>query len=175
MKKSGFTIVETLVAVAILMIAIAGPLTIVNKSLRAAMEAQDQVTAAYLAQDVIEYIENVRDNNMISGRTWLDKISDCTESSYCSLNTLTGNPNASGPALGAGIAACSSSCRLYLSAAGYSPDNTGTATKYSRYFYIVPNKNNPSHEVKIIVMVKWTNGSVESVVTYEAEIFEIIK
>jgi hypothetical protein len=54
MKKSGFTIVETLVAVAILMIAIAGPLTIVNKSLRAAMEAQDQVTAAYLAQDVIE-------------------------------------------------------------------------------------------------------------------------
>lgn len=159
------------------MIAIAGPLTIVNKSLRAAMEAQDQVTASYLAQDAVEYIKNVKDNNMINNRTWLDKLSQCidTDSGYCSVNTLTGNPNASGPALNAGIAPCISSCRLYLSSSGYSPDNTGTATKYSRYFYIVPNKNNPSGEVKIVVIVKWMNGSLESVVTYENEIFNIIK
>jgi Tfp pilus assembly protein PilV len=57
-NQKGFTIVETLVAVTILMISIAGPLTVANKGLLAAINAKDQMIASYLAQDAMEYVKN---------------------------------------------------------------------------------------------------------------------
>jgi Tfp pilus assembly protein PilV len=54
-NNSGFTIVETLVAITILMIAIAGPLTIAQKGLTASTYARDQMIASFLAQDGLEY------------------------------------------------------------------------------------------------------------------------
>lgn len=175
-QNNGFTIIETLVAIAILMIAIAGPLTIVHKGLLAAVYAHDQVTASYLAQDAMEFVKNVRDSNLLNSRTWLDKLSQCTKDNYCSVNTLTGNPNAmAGTPEAAGIMHCSSSCLLYNSSSGYSPDNTGTPTQFSRYFYIQPASNNGGEEAKIVVLVIWKNGTVENAVTYENEVFNIIK
>ena len=64
-KNAGFTLVETLVAIAILMIAIAGPLTVAEKGLSAAIYARDQMMASYLAQDGMEYVKNVVDTNEI--------------------------------------------------------------------------------------------------------------
>ncbi len=176
-QSNGFTIIETLVAIAILMIAIAGPLTIVQKGLLAAVYARDQVVASYLAQDAMEYIKNVRDSNILNNRNWLDKLSICTESSHCSINTLTGDSNAGpGLSLNAGIAVCSPSCLLYLSNAGYSPDSSGSPTPFSRYFYLVSRTaSNGGEEEKIIVTMSWNNGTVPYVITYESEIFNIIK
>ncbi len=54
-NKKGFTIIETLVAITILMIAVAGPLTIAQKGLTASVYARDQVTASFLAQELMEY------------------------------------------------------------------------------------------------------------------------
>ncbi len=78
--KTGFTIVETLVAISILTIALTGPLAIVAQSLRASFYSRDQVTAYYLAQEAIEFIRNTRDNNSLQEtRThtdWLDGIGE---------------------------------------------------------------------------------------------------
>src|ERR1035437_9310157 len=64
--SSGFTLVETLVAIAILMIAIAGPLTVAEKGLSASIYARDQLMASYLAQDAMESIKNVVDSNELA-------------------------------------------------------------------------------------------------------------
>ena len=64
--RSGFTLVETLVAIAILMIAIAGPLTVAEKGLSAAIYARNQLMASYLAQDAMESIKNVVDSNELT-------------------------------------------------------------------------------------------------------------
>ena len=64
LKKSGagFTLIETLVAVAIIMLAIAGPLVSANRALVSAYIARDQLTASYLGQEGVEYVRRMRDS-----------------------------------------------------------------------------------------------------------------
>ena len=76
----GFTLIETLVAISILLIALAGPLTIAAKGLNSSYYARDQITAFYLAQEGIEYIRNYRDTDSLSrgplapGEEWLSPL-----------------------------------------------------------------------------------------------------
>jgi type II secretory pathway pseudopilin PulG len=60
--QKGFTIVETLVAITILMIAIAGPLTVANKAYTAALDARNVAIANNLAQEGLEELNNFKDN-----------------------------------------------------------------------------------------------------------------
>jgi len=67
-KKCGFTLLETLAAVSVLTFAIVGPLTLAYYSIRSSSVSQNQLTAFYLAQEAIEYIKNLRDNNALTGK-----------------------------------------------------------------------------------------------------------
>lgn len=69
--QSGFTLVETLVAISILLLVIIGPMTIAAKGLQEAYYANEQITAVFLAQEAIESIRNLRDDNALD---ILDKI-----------------------------------------------------------------------------------------------------
>ena len=62
----GFTLIEPLVAISLLTIAIVAPMTLVTKSLSAAMYARDQVAAFYLAQEGIEAVRAIRDGNILN-------------------------------------------------------------------------------------------------------------
>lgn len=80
-RNKGFTLVETLIAIAILLISIAGPLVIISQALRSSYYARDEITAYYLAQEAIEYIRNLRDINGLQAiksaaysNTWLNNI-----------------------------------------------------------------------------------------------------
>lgn len=64
-QNRAFTLIETLVAITILMIAIAGPLTVASKGLTSALDAKNQSVAINLAQEGLEYINNMKDN-----KTW---------------------------------------------------------------------------------------------------------
>lgn len=61
----GFTIIESLVAVSVLMIAVTGPLALAARGLSYSQYAKDQITAFYLASEAIEAVKNIRDANMI--------------------------------------------------------------------------------------------------------------
>ncbi len=62
-SKKGFTLVETIVGVTILVAAIAGPMTLAASSLRASRDARLELIATHLAEEGVEVIHNVRDNN----------------------------------------------------------------------------------------------------------------
>jgi len=62
----GFTLVETLIAVTILVFAVAGPLFTASRALVAAEVARDKLTASYLAQEGVEYMRAMRDKEYLS-------------------------------------------------------------------------------------------------------------
>ncbi len=64
-KTLGFTVLETLVAISIILIAITGPLVVISQSLKASLHARDEIVAFYMAQEAIEYARLLRDNNIL--------------------------------------------------------------------------------------------------------------
>jgi len=86
-----FTLVETLVAITVLLLSIAAPLSIAANALFSAYYARDQITAYYLAAEAIEYIKNSRDTTFLNdilnpavpveeNTNWLLGLEDCIES-----------------------------------------------------------------------------------------------
>lgn len=60
-KEKGFTLIETLVAISILLLSIIGPMEIAARGLFSAYYARDEIAAYYLAQEGVEYVRNLRD------------------------------------------------------------------------------------------------------------------
>lgn len=79
-KKRGFTILETLVAISILVLALTAPLVIVSQALQTSYFSRDQITAYYLAQEAVEYLRNKRDNQGLqenaTAEGWVDLVTD---------------------------------------------------------------------------------------------------
>ena len=160
-NKKGFTIVESLFAIFILVISITGPMAFTQSGLRASFIARDQVTAFYLAQDVIEYIKNVRDHNSIDSIQgadvfWLDGLSDCySDDTVCTIDTLEQTISA------CGIAPGCDSYPLVIDGDGYFRGinvTEGTDSIYTREITITPVDDtdiNTAIEVEVDVVVKW--------------------
>ena len=174
--SAGFTLVETLVAIAILMIAVAGPLTVAEKGLSASIYARDQLMASYLAQDAMESIKNIVDTNEINigngtyeddGDQWIsdengsrDLSSLCTSpSNSCYIDTTYNPPAISRCTAQPNGSPCQS---LYLSSSGYimTGGSPNAPTPFTRYFYIqgfnldgIP--DSPYTAANVIVNVIW--------------------
>lgn len=174
-----FTLVETMVAIAVLAVALVGPFIAVTNALRASYTARDQLIAAQLAQEGMEYIRGVRDGNYLNGRaSWLDGFSDAARdlcynatvggavSGVCTLDPILGDfhqpSSASAMAEHASAAVAPvlklNTSRLYTqqSGAGY------TDTPFKRTVQIATVSTN---EVRVTITVSWrTLGQSYSVV-----------
>jgi len=63
--QSGFSLIETLVAITILLVVIVGPLSITSSTARSTSFASDQVTAFFLAQEGVELAQKARDDFLL--------------------------------------------------------------------------------------------------------------
>lgn len=72
----GFTLVETLVAITVLLLVIIGPMTIAQKGIQNAYFANEQITATMLAQEAIEAVRILRDQDALDA--YDDTIGDDT-------------------------------------------------------------------------------------------------
>ena len=170
--NKGFTLVETLVAVTIMMIAIAGPLSISGKSLNAAIDAKNQLIASNLAQEGMEYLQNIKDNdNPSTAENWIMiTAAACQSTPYCGVSPIEpGNGGDPYHPHTANINVCTlmnNDCTLRLDTAGngYNYNGSGSNTIFKRYF---KTSNLTSHvpsssEVTVTVVVSWKTGSVEN-------------
>lgn len=83
--RRGITLVETIVAVTVLTMALGGPFLMAARSLKVAGYAREEVAAARLAEEGLEIVHSMRDNNSAesdTGRAWDKGINDCALGCY---------------------------------------------------------------------------------------------
>ncbi len=76
-RKNGFTLIEGLVAIAILVLVISSVMGAVHSGFRSLLHSRDLMTATFLAQEAIETVRNIRDVNMSEDQYWLLGLEDC--------------------------------------------------------------------------------------------------
>ena len=97
--QKAFTLIETMIAITILTLSIVGPMVTADRSIVAAETARDQLSASYLAQEGIEYVRGIRDDQYLalysSGNTnaaWSNflngSLTSCRSPGVCTLGSL---------------------------------------------------------------------------------------
>lgn len=146
----GFTLIETLVAISILLVSLAGPLAIASQSLSVAQYAREQIVAFYLAQEGVEYVRTVRDENLLpgGGGDWLAGLRNCTNGCEVDFKNFNHSP-------------CGNECDpLTETALGYyDHSGSGTVSPYTRKVTIQPvTLNSPNDAAIVTVELSWSNG-----------------
>jgi prepilin-type N-terminal cleavage/methylation domain-containing protein len=185
-RKNGFTLIETLVAITILMISIVGPLTIASKGLTAAVGSRDQVIASYLAQDAMEYLKNVRDTDLLANsasgwstflNTYLGTVG-CTAGA-CGVETA---PTASqahnqGTLIGCNVI---SNCNLYIDSQNsyytYNSSGGNILTQFNRTFTVTQESSGGLPDAALVtVTVTWKNGTISNQVVLNDVFFNTLR
>lgn len=185
--RQGFTLVETLIAVFILSVSIAGPLTIASRALLSANTARNQITAFYLAQDALEYVRVKRDTACLGTSSpcdqsvWLSSLSACTGTDGCYIDSLENAPASptACPAGGCIQATFPSSLYLYYdttnsrfcyNGATCTAGATVTKSQFARSIKIAPVGSQTTEE-KVTVQVSWADAATTRSVTIVENLF----
>ncbi len=148
--RRGFTLIETFVAISVLLVSLAGPLSVAAQALKSAYYARDEITAFYLAQEGLEYARAVRDQNYLSGQSWLTGIDQCVGVS-CTVdfpnftNTLCQN----------------NSCPQVLTdpASLLFNEKSGSPSGFTRVFTLSTVPSN-TDEIAVKVTVSWVSAGI---------------
>ena len=78
-NKFGFTLVETLVALSVVMVGLMAAFSVAQSGVSSSSFAKDRITAFFLAQEAIEAVKNRRDHNLLLSNAgtqtnWLEGI-----------------------------------------------------------------------------------------------------
>ena len=178
----GFTLIETMIAVTILMLAVAGPIYAASRAIVAAQIGRDQLTASYLAQEGIEYVRAMRDDEYlaayaaggttVSTTAWTNfltnPLSDTATISGCETTTCTLDPSLPmGTGNGAALSPCSgSACApLYLAGGVYTERSGISGAVQTPFTRTVQAFAVSAHGERIVSTVYWNfHGSPYQIV-----------
>lgn len=73
-KKKTFTIIETIGAIFLLSLVIGGSLSLISQLIILSSISTQKLVAAYLAQEGVEIVRNIRDTNILNNNNWDDKL-----------------------------------------------------------------------------------------------------
>lgn len=171
--KKGYSLVEVLIAISVLMISIVGPLTIASKGLKTSSLSQKQNTAFFLAEEGIEGVVKIREENALqyyissTASPW-NNVQDlssfnCVESNPCGIDVENDME----------IFSCSDrTCGLYLHENSdhirYQHVETSDAPLFQREIFI----DVDSTRVRVKSVVTW-GDSVDKKVELESYLYNI--
>jgi len=183
-QESGFSLVETLVAITILLLVIVGPMSISSSVARSTSYSSEQVVAFFLAQEGAELAQKARDDlqlqffGELNVTPWDDFIGTdssnpyyrCYQAGGCGLQLIDGDTDGR---LDLAINCGSNPCRLHINNTGgrarytYDPIDA-IVTPYTRVVYM---NETGGREVEVISRVSWQTGSQRQVQTVEAKTY----
>lgn len=171
-KERGFTIIETLVALAIFTFSIVGLIVITSQGIADTNFAKNKFVASYLAQEGIEMVRNVRDTNALAGAAWEDTFQQ---------NALTGLSGCFATAQSTGcdidadtfaIDSCSASSRngcgplrYDIATGAYILNSRNVAVPESPFSRVIALRTVSANEVEITSTVAWSQGTTSRSVT----------
>src|SRR3989338_37984 len=184
-KNSGFTLVETLVAISIFTTSIVALFAVLTQGISNNNYVKRKITASYLAQEGIEYMRNMRDTFVLydpaSSQAGWDGFKNKLTSSGCQLangcyfdDQNLNYTNNSQPMAGITLTACGASCPtlLYNGATGKYGYASGTSSGYIRKTGMTQISAN---EVKIFSTITWTHPSGNYSVVFSENLFNWIQ
>lgn len=155
--SSGFTLVETLVAIAVLVVVVMGTMTAVQGGISSHIFSKNQIIAFYLAQEGFEQIRNIRDENRINNVNWLTGLAalssdPCAFGQACTVSPVESAIPVRCPSVG--------SCpklRQSSTTGFYGYDSNWAETVFRREITLTSINAN---EISITVTVDWSKGAV---------------
>lgn len=173
-QSSGFTLIETIIAIFILTATVGALLTVTANGFYSARYAQNQIVADNLIQEALEYVRNDRDNKFLNESMSGYNGSTNYSKWYTLKNSFTGCLTANGCIVdiystGAHYVACGTTCpvmRYFEDKGIYGYGNTypfSTANAYDTSFIRTIKMTSPNptaSQVTVTATVRWKNGSV---------------
>ena len=158
-QKKGFTLIETLIAITVLLIAIVAPMSLASEGILAARLAQDQIVAFYLAQEGVEAVRNLRDQNKLLNQPMLSG-----SLTPCIVTDLTAPPETADPGCAIettrsrpfNVTDCVGTCPIIRSGNSlytYRTESAYQDTKYRRHIraWYLPGSSNKRMRVEVTV------------------------
>ena len=168
-SQKGFTLIETLVAISILVLAVTGAFAAAQNGISTANFSKDQIVAFYLAEEGVEEIRNVRDQNGLEKSltgdeniSWLKGLSanpstdPCYFGSSCKIDAVRDE-----------ISRCPTQggcppLKQDKSSGYYGYDPAWDDSKFTRDIQLVQIVSPDGHpEVSINVTVSWAKGLIQ--------------
>lgn len=158
--RQGFSLLETTIAIAIMVSAILGPMSISSQSIRSASVARNNIIASNLAQEGLELLKVYRHNNRIAGRPWTEGLETCFSQNGCRIDARDLN-----------VQSCAAACSPFkfddsLKLYNYS---SGADTIFSRTINIL---NITANEIRITASVRWNDKFGDQFFNLETSIFD---
>ena len=152
-NNDGFTLIETIVAVGIIVIGLVSALTLITNSLFYVSNIGDRLIAANLTAEGLEVVRNIRDNNWLQELPWNSGLADGDyQTSYDStvLSPYSGNP------------------LLFDGGSGLYNYSSGANTLYVRKISI---SNLSVYEIRVVSTVTWQRRGITYSNSAESHLF----
>ncbi|MBI2462836.1 MAG: prepilin-type N-terminal cleavage/methylation domain-containing protein [Candidatus Spechtbacteria bacterium] len=172
--QSGFTLIETLLATAILTIAIVGALSLITQSTTLTGSVRNEHIAANLAQEGVELVQNIRTTNWVIDQPWNTGLIDVTIGG--TTDTFITDPSASPVVLTSATCGSITTNLFQKSTYGipmYVHDDAGSATIFSRCITltVMDNPDDPGNPQANYIRVQSTVNWGTSQLTAEDHLY----
>jgi Tfp pilus assembly protein PilV len=163
MLNKSFTLIEVLIAVTLITAGVVGAFSIVQKVVGFTSSSSFRLTAAYLSQEGIEIVKNIRDTNWLEGAAWDDGLTSCNISPFCEVdytNTQFLDPYAD--------RFLKISPDPLLNKEFYTYSGTGAETRFKREIIITPEGSDILH---ISVTVSWSERTRQHEISVQQDLY----
>lgn len=176
-KNSGFTIVETLIAIVIFSFSVVGMVTVAAGGIADLTLSRNRLVANYLAQEGIEVVRNVRDTYLMDPtNTWgnfrTTFLGACATGCAIDSSKITGSPQMylAPPLVQSCTTPITGACVVKedLVTGAYGPILNGSDTVFSRAIIFTSTNND---EMAVRVVVRWQHGMSQQNVSVGENIY----
>ena len=150
-------------AIGVLLLSITGPLLLAKQGISTSVTVKNQLIASYLAQEGVEYIKNIRDQNFINDNAMSSGLANCFGANKCRIAPF-----------GVGVSSCGATCEVLRKNATdgrYGYPGTWAPTNFTRDITI-DNSGLPQ-EMTVVVEVKWTQGTATKNLVLKETLFQL--